>query len=95
MEWYEYILPLRDPIGLDAETFDTMEDSLLLQEQDELIGEDWLDSFANEMLDAKYNVSNIYGVLNDMDHLIDSQKMIQIAYLTNIRSSLMEHLVCT
>ena len=30
MEWYENIIPLRDPIGLNAETFDDMEDSLFI-----------------------------------------------------------------
>ena len=58
MEWYENIIPLRDPIGLNAETFGDMEDSILLQleVEDERLWGDWLDSFATEILDAKYNV---------------------------------------
>lgn len=74
MEWYENIIPLRDPIGLNAETFDEMEDSLFIQIEDELLGEDWLDSYATEILDAKYSVLDIDGVVNDMNHLTDNQK---------------------
>ena len=75
MEWYERILPLRDPIGLDAETFDTMEDSLFLEQEDELLRKDWLDYSATEILDAKYNDLNIDKVMNETDHLTDSQKI--------------------
>ena len=60
--------------GLNAETFEKMEDSLLLQIEDELLGEDWLDSFATEIIDAKYTVLDIDGVVNDMSHLTDVQK---------------------
>ena len=74
MEWYENIIPLRDPIGLNAETFDDMEDSLFIQIEDELLGEDWLDSYATEILDAKYTVLDIDGFVNDMNHLTDAQK---------------------
>ena len=74
MEWYENIIPLRDPISLNAETFDDMEDSLFIQIEDELLGEDWLDSYATEILDAKYSVLDIDGVVNDMNHLTDNQK---------------------
>ena len=74
MEWYECILPVRDPIGLDAETFDTMDNSLLLQQEDELLGEDWLNSFATEILDTKYKHLDTDKVVNDMSHLTNSQK---------------------
>ena len=58
MEWHENMIPLGDCIGLNAEIFGDIEDSLLLQleVEDERLWGDWLDSFATEILDAKYNV---------------------------------------
>ena len=53
MEWYGCILPLRDPFSLDKESYQDMEDAMYVQTEDELLGEDWLDSFATEILDAK------------------------------------------
>ena len=36
MGWFESLLPLRDPSGLNAKTFNDMEYSLLIQQEDEL-----------------------------------------------------------
>ena len=33
-----------------------------------------MDSFVTDILDAKCTVLDIYGVVNDMNHLIDAQK---------------------
>ena len=49
MEWYECILPLRDPFSLDKESYQDMEDAMYVQTEDELLGEDWLDNFATEI----------------------------------------------
>ena len=46
MGWFESILPLRDPSGINAKTFNDMEDTLFIQQQDEPFGEDWLDFYA-------------------------------------------------
>ena len=46
MEWFESLLPLREPSGLNVKTFDDIEDALLIQQKNELFGEDWLYSYA-------------------------------------------------
>ena len=64
VEWYDSKLPLRDPRGLNPEDFKEMEDSLYIQIEEELLGEDWLDSFATEILDAKYEMADIVEVVD-------------------------------
>ena len=74
MEWFECILPMRDPWGLTSEDFDNMVDSLLTQTEDELFGGDWLNNYATEILDAKYNFTSVRDVVNQLKHLSQKQK---------------------
>ena len=74
MEWYDSKLPLRDPRGLNSEDFKEMEDSLYIQIEEELLGEDWLDSFATEILDAKYEKADITEVVAKQRHLNTGQR---------------------
>ena len=74
MEWFDSILPLRDPKGLQSQDFDEMEDALFIQQDDELLGEDWLDSFATEILDARYEHTDIRDVVDNQSHLNERQK---------------------
>ena len=69
MEWYECILPLRDPFTIDKESYQDMEDAMHVQTEDELLGEDWLDNYANEILDAKYNKTDVNEVVKQQSHL--------------------------
>ena len=46
MEWYECVLPLRHPFTIDKESYQDMEDAMYVQTEDELLGEDWLDSWS-------------------------------------------------
>jgi len=39
MEWYVYILPLRDSFTIDKESYQDMEDAMYAQTEDELPGE--------------------------------------------------------
>ena len=57
--------PLRDPRGLEPEEFKEIEDSLYVQVEDELFGEDWLDSYATTILDATYGKADILAVANN------------------------------
>ena len=41
-----------------------MEDAMHVQTEDELLGEDWLDNYASEILDAKYNKTDVNDVYN-------------------------------
>ena len=69
IEWFRYILPLRDPDTLDSETFKDMEDSMSIQVEDNIFGVDWLDGFGTETLDAKYDVTNAREVAEKQAHL--------------------------
>jgi len=53
IEWYECILPLRDPFTVDKESYQDMEDAMHIQTKDELLGDDWSDNDTTEILDAK------------------------------------------
>jgi hypothetical protein len=60
IEWFDTTLPLRPTgVGLKAEDFDAMVDSLHIQVENELFGEDWLQSFAIAMLDVKYEFTQV------------------------------------
>ena len=74
MEWYECILPLRDPFTIDKESYQDMEDAMHVQTEDELLGEDWLDNYATEILDAKYNKTDVNDVVKQQSHLTATQK---------------------
>ena len=74
MEWFDSILPLRDPKGLQSQDFDEMEDAMFIQQDDELLDEDWLNSFATKILDARYKHTDIRDVVDSQTHLNDRQK---------------------
>ena len=52
-----------------------MADSFFLQVEDDMFGDDWLDSYATErILDAKYEKLDIDGLMSKQDHLNADQK---------------------
>jgi hypothetical protein len=51
MEWFDCFIQLCPPGGLDSKEFNTMEDMFHIQ-VDKIFGEDWLECFATEILDA-------------------------------------------
>ena len=52
MLWCNNMLPMHPRRGLMSEDFDHMEDSYFIQHEDELLGQDWLELYANEILNA-------------------------------------------
>ena len=52
MEWFDCSIPLCPPGGLYLNKFDVMEDIFHIKVEDKLFGEDWLQCFATEILDA-------------------------------------------
>ena len=63
MEWYECILPLKDPFSLDTKSFNDTEDVMFVQTEDDLLGDDWLHSFATEILDTNYDKTDVKDVV--------------------------------
>jgi hypothetical protein len=74
MEWFNYSIPLCPPGGLDSKEFDLMEDMFHIQVKDKIFGEDWLECFATEILDAKYERIDVVEVVKTLTHLNAHQK---------------------
>ena len=69
MEWFDCSIPLHPPEGLDTKDFDAMEGMFFVQTEDELFGEDWLNSYATEILDMQYEQTGVAYVVNKLTHL--------------------------
>jgi hypothetical protein len=69
MEWFDCSIPLSPPGGLDSKEFDAMEDIFHIQVKDEIFDEDWLECFATEILDAKYERTDVAEVVKGLTHL--------------------------
>ena len=74
MKWYDTILPMQPRSGLTSIDFDDMVNQYNIQVEIELFGEGWLDCFATEILDAKYELTDVADVVNQMNHLNQKQK---------------------
>jgi hypothetical protein len=74
MEWFDCSISFCPPGDLDLKEFDAMEDMFPIQVKDELFGEDWLEYFATEILDAKYENTYVAEVLKRLMHLNGHQK---------------------
>ncbi len=66
-----------------------MEDVFHIQVKDEIFGEDWLECFATEILDAKYERTDEAEVVNGLTHRNAHQKAVCFeCYGKMIRSSM-------
>ena len=74
MEWYESSLPMRPAYGLDSCNFDTMADMYHIQVEDDIQVKGWLECFATEILDAKYEWTDVTDVVQHMDHISQTYK---------------------
>jgi hypothetical protein len=74
MEWFHCSIPLCPPGGLDSKEFNAMEDMFHIQVKDKIFGEDWLECFATEILDAKYDKTDVAEVVKGLTHLNAHQK---------------------
>jgi hypothetical protein len=59
---------------LDLNKFDAMEDMFHIQVEDVLFSEDWLECFATEILNAKYERTDVVEVMKGLTHLKAHQK---------------------
>jgi hypothetical protein len=69
-----HFIHLHPPGGLDSNKFDAMEDMFHILVKDKLFGEDWLKCFATEILDAKYEKTDVVEVMKGLTHLNPHQK---------------------
>jgi hypothetical protein len=59
MLWYDSTLPMHPRKGLTSADFDHMEDTYYIQYEDELLGQDWLETYATEILNARYERTDV------------------------------------
>ena len=70
MEWYGNTLPMQEPWKLDDNEFNNMADLFLIQSEEDLFEDDWLESYAVEKnLDAKYDKMDIDELMANQKHL--------------------------
>ncbi len=74
MEWFDCSVPLCPPGDLGSKEFDAMKDLFHIQVEDKIFGEDWLECFATEILDAKYERTDVAEVVKGPTHLNAHQK---------------------
>ena len=72
---------MRPHRGLTSEDFDHMEDSYFIQYEDELLGQDWLELYATEILDTKYQWTDVQDVIENQHPLTAHQKCDQLDVL--------------
>jgi len=70
MLWYNSTLPMHPCKGLTSADFDQMEDTYYI----ELLGHDWLEMYATEILDARYQWTDVQEVVDGQTHLRAQQK---------------------
>ena len=76
MHWFENVRPMVEPWKLDNKDYQAMAMSHDIQAEEELLGEDWLDSFAAmTILDAKYEKVDIHEVATSQAHLDKDQQI--------------------
>jgi hypothetical protein len=74
MEWFDCSITLCPPGGLDSKEFDAMEDKFHIQVKNKIVGEDSLQCFASDILDAKYEWTDVAEFVKRLTHLNTHQK---------------------
>ena len=54
--------------------YDAIAEGFMVQHDDEFIGDDWMDCYVSQILDAKYERVDIDDVIKSLSHLTESQK---------------------
>ena len=67
-------IPLRDPHRLSDDDYNAMQATYQIDIEDEFMGEETLDVFVNEILDAKYDKIDIKDVITQQTHLTETQR---------------------
>ena len=91
---YDSTLSMRPRKGLTSADFDCIKYMYYIQYKDELLGQDWLEIYATEILDARYKWTDVQDVLDGQNHLMSQQNVIYLMFLRDIKNSLMVHWEC-
>jgi hypothetical protein len=82
-------------IGLVSKDFYNMEDMYQIQFEDELLGQDWLEIYASEILDARYQWTDVTDMVPSSTTLLLNNKQTCLQSYERIKSSLMDGWVFT
>ncbi len=74
MEWFDCFIPLFPPGGLNSTDFDATADMFFIQTEDELLGKDELCCYAIEILDTKYEWTDVTDIVEKLTCLNLHQK---------------------
>jgi hypothetical protein len=74
VEWFGNTIPLRNPRDLSNQDFQDLSNCFLIQTDDEAMGEDWMDSYVTQILDAKYKKLDIDDFVSQQTHLTEAQR---------------------
>jgi hypothetical protein len=74
MDWFDCSIPLCPPGDLNSNEFNAMEDMFHIQVEGKIFGEYLLECFATEILDAKYEKTDVAEVVKGLTHPSAHQK---------------------
>lgn len=74
VSWFGNQIPLRNPRDFRDSDYAVLAECFMIQTEDELFGEDWMESYVTKILDAKYEKMDIDEVIKVQTHLPISQK---------------------
>jgi hypothetical protein len=74
MKWFDCSIPLHPPGGFDLKELTPWKTCFTSKSKMRSFGEDWLECFATEILDAKYDKTDAAEVVKGLTHLNAHQK---------------------
>jgi len=74
VDWLGNTIEMRDVRNFHPSDLDAMMEAYYLQEEEELLGDDFLDAFATPILDAKYEQVDVDDVADNQKHLTPTQR---------------------
>ena len=75
MEWFENVIPMRDPYEISDKEYLVMTDAIEIQNEENCFGSDWIDCYlASPLLDVKYEKVDTDDVANQQTHLTIRQR---------------------
>ena len=84
VEWFGNTIPMRNPRDFTEIDFVELTECFQVQLDDELVGDDWMESYVTQILDAKYEKLDIDEFIAEQTHLNLSQKQ-------DLRDLLLKH----
>jgi aryl carrier-like protein len=74
ISWFGNTVPLRNPRDFTSNDFDDLIECFSIQIDDEVVGDDWMESYITQILDAKYEKLDIDEFIDTQTHLDEAQK---------------------